>query len=213
LIRVRAVAAAALLTMLGLGIAAVWIRLGTPVRRRVAETMGLAGGIAIAIFAASHARASWDVSEDRANSLSRADEAALRGITRPLRIEAHLAPEDPRRSDLERGALSKLERVLPQLEVRWVSSTATGLFEQSAEGYGEIRYELDGRRAVSRNTTPEGVLDTIYELARVTPAATPEEPFRGHPLAIAPHGAAWVFFAAWPAVVGGAALISTRRRT
>ncbi len=41
----------------------------------------------------------------------RADERALAAIPGPLTIEVHLAPEDPRRSDLERRALSKLRRV------------------------------------------------------------------------------------------------------
>ncbi len=212
LVRLRAVLVALVLGLLGLGLAAIWVRLGRPVQQRLAESALLAGAAAVAVLAGSRARASWDLSEDRANSFSRADEAALRQIGSTLRIEAHLAPEDPRRLDLERGSLAKLERVLPRLEVRWVSATSTGLFEQSSDGYGEVRYELDGRRATSRNTTPEGVLEVIYGLARVAPPAIAEEPFRGHPLAVAPHGAGWVFFGAWPALVGAAALFTTRRR-
>ena len=47
---------------------------------------------------------SWDLSENRGNSFSEADEQALRGIRGPLAIEAHLAPEDPRRFDFEHHA-------------------------------------------------------------------------------------------------------------
>jgi len=211
LVRLRAVLVALVLSLLGLGLAALWVRLGLPVKRRLAESALLAGVAAVAILAGSRARASWDLSEDRANSFSRADEAALRQIRSTLRIEAHLAPEDPRRLDLDRGSLSKLERVLPRLEVRWVSATSTGLFEQSADGYGEVRYELDGRQVVSRSTTAEGVLETIYGLARIAAPAVGEEPFRGHPLAVAPTGAGWVFFGVWPALVGVAGLFTTRR--
>ena len=56
--------------------------------------------------------ASWDTSEARSNSFSRRDERLLRQIQLPLRIEAHLAAEDPRRLDLEHRALSKLRRAL-----------------------------------------------------------------------------------------------------
>ena len=53
-------------------------------------------------------------------------------IHAPLRIEVHLAPEDPRRVDLEHHALSKLRRVMPKLQVQYVSATSIGLFEQTS---------------------------------------------------------------------------------
>ena len=79
----------------------------------------------------------------------------------------HLAAEDPRRVDLERRTLAKLRRAVPELQVRYVSQTSVGLFEQTRPDYGEIVYELDGRHVTSRTTTPEGVLETIYGLAGV----------------------------------------------
>src|SRR5438093_3383643 len=104
---------------------------------------------------------SVDASENRMNSFPEADEVALRQIHGPLRIEAHLAPEDPRRADLERQALSKLRRVMPSVQVQYVSSTSIGLFEQTASQYGEVWYELGSRTIMSRVTTAEGVLETI----------------------------------------------------
>jgi hypothetical protein len=157
------------------------------------------------------ATASWDLSEARSNSFPRADEAALAGIPGPLRIEVHLAAEDPRRVDLERRALSKLRRVRPDVNVRYVSATSIGLFEQTSEGYGEIRYELGGRTTVSRSTTAEAVLETIYALAGVTaPAEDEESIFRGHPLAATPKGAAAIFYGVWPLAVFGAAVMAHR---
>ena len=54
---------------------------------------------------------------------------------------------------------------------------------------------------MSRVTTAEGVLETIYSLAGITP---PQEDdgtiFRGHPLAVPPRGAAAVFYGIWPAL-------------
>ena len=123
------------------------------------------------------------------NSFPVADEQALRRIAGPLRIEAHLAPQDPRRSDLERRALSKLRRLMPDFEVTYVSESATGLFEQAREHYGEVRYALAGRAATSRATTVEGVLETIYTLSGATPGpGADRDAFRGHPLEADPRG-------------------------
>ncbi len=197
----------------GLGIAALWMRLGIEVRRRVYESIGVGALAACAIFACTFLRATWDTSDGRRNSFSEADERALREIHAPLRIEVHLAPEDPRRLDLEHQALSKLRRLLPKLDVRYVSATSIGLFEQSSAGYGEIWYELDGRRMMSRVTTEEGVLETIYALAGIAPPAEEEESaFRGHPLASTPTGASIFFYLGWPGVVAFSAIMMRRRR-
>jgi hypothetical protein len=135
------------------------------------------------------------------NSFPKPDQALLERIREPLRIEAHLAAEDPRRADLERQALSKLRRVLPKVQVRYVANTSTGLFEQTAQHYGEVWYELGGRRAMSRTTTAEGVLETIYSLAGFAPPEEDGAIFRGHPLAVPPKRAAAVFYGIWPALV------------
>jgi len=123
-------------------------------------------------------------------------------IGKPLRIEVHLAPGDPRRVDFDRRVIAKLRRVLPSLRVDYVAATTTGMFEQTADQYGEIWYAIDGRREMNRATTPEGALETIFALAGVTPGADrAEDIFRGHPLAAPPTGAALVFYGVWPAVV------------
>jgi hypothetical protein len=118
---------------------------------------------------ASAASPSWDLSENRMNSFPEPDERALASIRAPLGIEVHLAPEDPRRADLDRKAIAKLRRVMPRCHVKYVSATSIGLFEQSAPHYGEIWYELGGKREMSRATTAESALETIYDLAGVKP--------------------------------------------
>ena len=156
---------------------------------------------------------SWDTSESRANSLPEADEQALEQIKAPLRLEVHLAPEDPRRFDLEHRTLSKLRRVMPKMRVDYVSATSIGLFEQTSAHYGEIWYDLGGRRAMSRMITAEGVLETIYSIAGVTPPADSDEGiFRGHPLAVPPKGAATVFYGIWPALVVAGGFLVRRRQ-
>jgi ABC-2 type transport system permease protein len=196
----------------GLVFAAVWMRLGVAVRRRVYESIALGALTTAIVLACTLATSSWDTSESRSNSFSKADEEALGRMQSPLRVVVHLAPEDPRRFDLEHRALSKLRRVMPRVRIEYESATSIGLFEQTSTNYGEIWYELGGRRAVSRLTTAEGVLETIYSLAGVTPPAESEDNvFRGHPLAVPPRGAPTVFYGIWPALVLAAGLIARRR--
>ncbi|PWT90248.1 MAG: hypothetical protein C5B56_05750 [Proteobacteria bacterium] len=195
----------------GLAIAALWMRIGRPVRRRAAEAAGVLLAAAVLVTVSSHAFASWDLSEARANSFPEPDEQALRRLPGPLRIEVHLAPEDPRRSDLEARALSKLRRLLPNLKVDYASSTSIGMFEQTRPGYGEIWYDLGGKRIMSRVTTAEGVLESIYAVAGVAaPAEKDEDVFRGHPLAVPPRGATLVYWGFWPVLVLVAAFFTRK---
>jgi hypothetical protein len=215
LVRLDVVLIALALVLTGLALAAIWMRLGIAVPRRAYESLALGGLATAVIVTCTFIRPSWDLSESRGNSFPKAYEEALAQIDSPLRIEVHLAPEDPRRIDLNHRALSKLRRVLPNVHIDYVSATSIGIFEQTSANYGEIRYELDGRRLVSRSTTAEGVLETILSLAGVTPRAeTDAEIFRGHPLAVPPKGAALVFYGIWPALVAVAMFAaSLGRRT
>jgi len=99
---------------------------------------------------------------------------------------------------------------MPKLRVEYVSVTSIGLFEQTSAHYGEIWYELGGRKEMSRAVTPEGVLETIYSLAGVTPPESTET-FTGHPLAVPPRGAAWVFYFLWPVAAAGMGIFIQRR--
>jgi ABC-2 type transport system permease protein len=214
LVRLSTLLIALVLTLTGLGFAAVWMRLGAAVSRRVYESVGLGLLAAAAIFACTFCAVSWDTSESRSNSFPESDERALKQIQAPLRIVAHLAQEDPRRFDLEHHALSKLRRVMPKLQVQYVSATSIGLFEQTNAHYGEIWYYLGGRKTMSRVTTAEGVLEAIYSLSGVTPPPeNDEEIFRGHPLAVAPTGAGAIFYGVWPClIVAGGIFVQWRFR-
>ena len=197
----------------GLALASVWIRLGVPVRQRVLESALIVGLTAVCVVSASSINVSHDLSENRQNSFSKNDEAALSQIQTSLRIDAHLAPKDPRRADLERQALAKLRRVMPDVQVHYVSATSIGLFEQTSEHYGEIEYDLGGRKTVNRLTTEEGVLETIFDLADVKPGENEQPVFLGHPLAAPPKGAAIVFYAIWPALIVVSAFLVRRKHT
>ena len=212
LVRLDVVSIALVLILTGLSVAAIGMRLGVSARRRIYECFGVAGVASVAILACTFLTPGWDTSESRANSFPEPDERALRSIGAPLSIEVHLASEDPRRLDLENRALSKLRRVMPGLTVRYVAATSIGLFEQSNAGYGEIWYDLAGRRTMSRATTAEGVLEAIYSLAQIAPPVeSDDDVFRGHPLAAQPKGAATIFYAFWPSIFLASAILARRR--
>jgi ABC-2 type transport system permease protein len=212
LVRLDVVLACLTFTIGGLAIAAVWMQIGAPVLRRATESAFVVALASALLLGVTFAGRSWDLSEARINSLPEPDEQALAGIRAPLHMEIHFAPEDPRRTDLEAKTLSKLRRALPHLQVTYVSATSTGLFEQTSAHYGEIVYDLGGRRAENRLTSGDGVLDTIYSLAGITPPAESDDSvFRGHPLAVPPRRAGIVFYGMWPALVVAAALFNRRQ--
>ncbi len=100
---------------------------------------------------------------------------------------------------------------MPHLEVRYISATSIGLFEQTNAGYGEIWYQLDGRRTMSRATTAEAALEAIYSVAQITPPAESDEVFRGHPLAVPTTGASILFYFVWPGVFLASVVLARRR--
>lgn len=160
---------------------------------------------------ASEMRKSWDVSEDRRNSFSVADERALRSITQPVRVDVNLAPDDPRLADLERAVLRKLRRTMPNASVVYTANSATVLFEvpsvrddaqSSGVSYGEVWYRIGTRRAMSLSTTEPIVLDVIYQLAGIAPPTRAGAlAYAGYPLATAANTAPYLFFLVFPGVV------------
>ena len=167
LIRLDVASIALALTLFGLVLATIWMRLGVAVRRRVNESLALAAGTTAAIALLALITVSWDtVREPRELVCHRtmrrcSNRSPIRSASRCISL-----PEDPRRFDLEHRALSKLRRVLPGVQVHYISATSTGLFEQTAPHYGEIWYELGGRRAMSRVTTADGVLESDLRTCR-----------------------------------------------
>jgi ABC-2 type transport system permease protein len=196
------VATVLILITLGVGgllIAASWLEEGERVERRVASVVVVMLGVAVLCVMFAGIRASVDTSEDRRNSLPRADEIALRQIAQPLHVTVYLAAEDPRLTDLERGVLAKLRRTMREVDVTYAASSRSGLFERPNEHYGEVWYELGGKREMTRSTTEPIVLETIYNLAgRQPPTPINETAYPGYPLSARPTLAPWIFFVIWP---------------
>jgi hypothetical protein len=204
LVKLDTVLISLVLILTGLSFAAIWQVMGKSVKRRVVESVVLVCIAMIAVGACRFVRSTWDTSESRGNSFTRADERALRQIHDPLKIVVHMAPEDPRRADLDHNALSKLRRLLPNLDVQYVFT---------GPGYGEVWYFYGNRKAMSRVTTEEGVLETLYRLTGVAPPLASDEDgvFHGYPVAVPQKVAAAIFYSLWPGLVLLAGIMVRRK--
>ncbi len=212
-LRLSAVAVSVVLAVAGLALAAVWLPPGRPARARAAGTAVVVAAAALLFAGAAGLHASWDTSENRRNSFSRTDAAALARLPGPIRVSVHLAAEDPRLMDLTRGVLGKLERLRSDVAVSFVARSRSGLFEAPDEHYGEVWWEVGGRRAMSRSVTEPIVLKLLYDLGSVPePTPSQEAEFPGYPLSAVPRGATALFDLLWPAAVLAAALLRRRRR-
>jgi hypothetical protein len=212
LLQTSVTAVVLVIALAGFSIGAVWLTLAMPVRRRVAATVAIAAVTSLAVAAAAYAPGAWDLSESRQNSFSTIDETWLKRIKAPIAAEVHLAPQDPRRLPLDRGPLAKLRRALPQLRVRYMSQTSTGLYEQQDPAYGQVRFSSGGRENSTRVFTDAGVLEAVYGLVGLeTDEDLSTSSYSGHPLTAQPTGAGWVFYVAWPLTIAVLYVLATRR--
>lgn len=210
-LRVILVTLVVIIALLTIGI--VWLE---PARRNSRRlTMGvatLAGMILLATFA-TRLPQSWDASEDRRNSFSIADEHALATISAPVRVEAYLGPEDPRRADLERNVFRKLRRSVRDFDVIYSAQTRTGLFEGPGSHYGEVWYSVGDQRELNRSSVEPIVLETIYRLAGTAEPSRADGAYPGYPLREqAPRWQVLLLAAGWPLLVISSWL-ALRRRT
>ena len=211
-LRASTVAASLVLCAGGVSLAAVWLAPGRMDRERLSRGSLLLLATLGALLLSVRLPGGLDASENRRHSFSRADARALSRLPGPIRVQVHLAAEDPRLMDLGRGVLGKLERLRNDVDVAYDASSRTGLFESSDQRYGEIWWEVGGRRAMSRSVTEPVVLELLYRLGGATPPApSSESEFPGYPLAASPRGAALLFTVVWPAAVAASWLLVRRR--
>jgi hypothetical protein len=201
LLRLSTVVGMLAIIVASFAIASVWLHTGRTLRQRSLATFVILLVLGGVMFGATRVKASWDISENRRNSFSRADEAALRKIQEPLRVTVILSPQDPRLTDFEQNVLRKLRRNLSHLEVNYAANSQTGLFEAGDDHYGEIWYEMRGQKVIDRSTIEQVVLEQIYRLAGVSaPETNGEVDYPGYPLVARPKFTAWIFYGAWPLI-------------
>jgi ABC-type transport system involved in multi-copper enzyme maturation permease subunit len=208
--RLATVIATLAIGLAGFALAAVWLHEGRPLGRRIAGTAAVLAVFTLCVSASTALRTAWDFSENRRNSFSASDEHTLARIRQPLRVTVYLSAEDPRRSDLDRNILAKLQRALPSVDIVYAARSRAGLFETPGDHYGEVWYQINGRKSMTRSTTEPIVLDNLYRLAGVESPTRDGAEFPGHPLPAVPTGAAWFYYAVWPLAIALAAWVHLR---
>ena len=178
----------------------VWLPPGTTLRTKIVRSVSCVLAMAVALAVAAQTRSSVDISEDRRNSFSSADEHLLATLRHPLVIKVNLAAEDPRYIDLRRNVLAKLERAMPDLTVLLVSERPN--VANPSDAYGQIEYLYGDRNDVSRSTSPREILPLIYALAGAQPpASSVGEEYPGYPLVVSADATLLWFFGGLPLLV------------
>jgi ABC-type transport system involved in multi-copper enzyme maturation permease subunit len=140
-----------------------------------------------------------DVTEDHRHSFNPADVRAFKAMEAPLEIRIHMTREDGRAYDLERSVLSKLRRVVPQLQITYVAASSPGLFGAAqSDTYGLIEYDYQGRHDQSYSTSPREILPLIHALAGQKIVPDPEPDYTGHPLVADATPLRWWFYLIMP---------------
>jgi ABC-2 type transport system permease protein len=152
-------------------LATVWLPLGVNFRTKLFRSMVCIFAVAIVLGLATQIRVSIDVTEDQRNSFPVADQRLLVKLKEPLIVTVHLAPEDPRYTDLQRNVLAKLERAMPNVSIRLAGGRQTPASNSGDDRYGEVEYAYDGRSDISRSTSPREILPLLYGLAGISPPA------------------------------------------
>jgi len=177
------------------GLAGIWLPPGVSTRRKLLRSAICGLGICATMAAAAAVRRTIDMTEDRRNSFSAADQEQLSRLSGHLAITVRLAPEDPRFADLRRNVLSKIERAMPSVTID-IPGRGSG---DGPDRYGEVNYSYGGRVDMSRSTSHREILPLIYGLAGVPPPSAPSAPdYPGYPLILGAHWPAPWFFGVLP---------------
>lgn len=178
----------------------VWLPPGTPMRTKIIRSVSCVLVVVIALTVAAQIGASLDLSADRRNSFSRADERLLATLRRPLVIRVNLAAEDPRYIDLRRNVLAKLERAVRDVTVILAGDRSN--VANPSDAYGQIEYIYGDHTDVSRSTSPREILPLLYALAGAQPpAAGVGEEYPGYPLVVSADATLLWFFGGLPLLI------------
>jgi len=179
-------------SLLFFSLAIIWIRPGEPVMGRLFRSLAVVILLAAGMVIGWNAPGSLDVSEQRKHSLNPADCRALRRMQDPLTITMHLARDDSRLLDLERGLLVKLRRCLPKLTIHYAETGETGLFEAAAgDNYGLVEYAYQGQRQESYSNSENEILAILHDLAGTEVKPEPVPTYPGYPLVTDCTGCGW----------------------
>src|SRR6266581_9233202 len=144
-------------------LATVWLPPGTSIRTKLLLSAACLLITALVLGLATQINLSIDLTEDKRNSFPTADQRLLATLAEPLVVTVHLAPEDPRYTDLQRNVLAKLERVLPNMSIRLAGGRQSLATNAGDDSYGEVEYTYGGRSDISRSSSPREILPLLYQ--------------------------------------------------
>jgi ABC-2 type transport system permease protein len=144
-------------------LSSLWLPPGTPLATKFARSGACVLATVVALGMTAQVKTSVDVTEDRRNSFSPADQRLLATLRLPLTVTVNLVPEDPRYVDLQRNVLGKLERAIPNVSV--VLAGNQHGFAGKSDAYGEIEFVYGNRSDASRSTSPREILPLLYALS------------------------------------------------
>jgi ABC-type transport system involved in multi-copper enzyme maturation permease subunit len=148
-------------------LSSVWLLPGIPIGTKFARSLPCVLAIVVALGIAAKVGKSVDVTEDRRNSFSPADQHLLATLRLPLVVTVNLVAEDPRYVDLQRSVLGKLERAMPNVSVVLAGNRRD--FADKSDDYGQIEYAYGDRSDISRSTSSREILPLLYALAGKQP--------------------------------------------
>lgn len=180
-------------------LASIWLMPGTALRRKLLHSSLGITAAAAAIVAASQVLLAIDVTEDRRNSFPVADEHMLSTLKEPLRVTVHLAPEDPRYVDVRRNVLTKLQRVMPDVQILLASGHQLYGSVPTDPDYGLLEFVYGSRSDNTRSTSPREILPLIYSLAgHAPPEPIPGAEYPGYPVVASGRPALLWYFVVLP---------------
>jgi ABC-2 type transport system permease protein len=183
-------------------LAAAWLHPGVPKRTKLTRSLACCTTVGLVLLLAAQVKTAKDVSEDRRNSFSVADELALRELREPLLVTVHLAAEDPRYVDIRRNVLSKLQRAMANVTIRLAVSGKSVIANSNQDSYGQVEYEYGGRSDRSSSTSHREILPLLYGLAGISPPKPGVgNEYPGYPLIVNADAVLPWFFGALPALI------------
>jgi hypothetical protein len=181
-------------------LSSVWLPPGTPIGTKFARSLPCVLATVVALGIAAKVGKSVDVTEDRRNSFSPADQHLLAALRLPLVVTVNLVPEDPRYADLQRSVLSRLERAMPDVSIVLAGNRRD--FADNSDAYGQIEYAYGDRSDISRSTSPREVLPLLYALAgKEPPKPAQATDYPGYPLVASADATLPWFFGGLPLLI------------
>jgi ABC-type transport system involved in multi-copper enzyme maturation permease subunit len=177
----------------------IWLHPGKLLSARLTRSMLCIALLSLVAWGGTALHGYVDMTENQRHSLNPADVRALRSLHSLLTLTVHLTPQDGRLLDLEHDLLAKLRRIVPQLTVHYVQTTAAGLFDTgSDEEYGLIEIAYNHKKENTYSNSQQEILPIIFQLAglKVHPDQVTE--FKGYPLVVDASGYNWWFYFVLP---------------